>query len=349
MQKVFLILGIFLVSLSSQLFAQSVASGCAYNLEEAKQLFKEGKLFDVIEKIRRCKELHDFETPIQDQEAYRLTILSYLFSDMKEEAEKEMYKLLLRHPEYKMVMTEHEEFKQLYESFRNTPLFSYGAKLMFSYSLSRMDQYRGVNPVQAYGEPSQTGGLDYEAFGLVFSYHILPRLSLSLEGMYNVNSFTYDQELYNFSSLNTTERLTWLELPLIIQYRLYKHKKFRPYIGVGASVSYLLDAQIEAVRSFSENLDVAEIKGSAIGVSDMREPIQYSGIVDLGVAVKMKRSQMLVSLRAKAGLMNLVKQDMRFQNSELTYKYGYVSPDFTLNVVSLNVAFLLDFYKPKLL
>ncbi|MBB6461585.1 outer membrane beta-barrel protein [Flammeovirga kamogawensis] len=333
---------LFFITLSSTIVE---AQDCEEAFVQANVLYNEGKLSQVPEKINSCIEL-GYESESKQIQARRLVILSYLYADRLDEAEENMLLLLKQYPEYKPVSADPAELKNLYSKFRTRPIMTFGLLGGVTYNQAHIEQTFGVGSEELHSAVEYAPKVNFKV-GVSFSYLLNTHLHLNLSPSYENVVFETSEKPLNFSTTTMKEAQSWLHVPLVLRWMITQKTKLKPFIGVGGGLRYLLSASIEGTQSF-DNSEIADIEPSPITVKEQRKEILYEAYFQLGFQVKSRMTHWTVMATYSYALDTFNKPNNRYDNSELIFSYGFIDNDIKLDVISLNVSFSYDFYKPKM-
>lgn len=318
---------------------------CISKLDKAHKLYNEGQLSEVAPLIDGCLTSGQFSKE-EELDALRLLTLVNIFDDQDQVADQYMGDFLSKNPEYEINQEKDPiEFIRLYETFNTLPILGVGISAGSNYSFINVLERFGVNNiVETPGSyKGEAGGFHV---GLRVSKYILPGLWAELNAQYNNVVFSYENTLFDFAGLSLRETQTWIDIPLVVGYEFNRHKKLRPYIGIGTSMSLLLTSSMDASRVYTDNA-LPEVQGPDIDVIDHRQSSSLFLIGAAGIKYKVPRGFITLDLRYEKGLINQVVESRRYQNSELLYKYFYVDDNFVLNNFTGSLGYTYLLYNPK--
>ncbi len=251
-------------------FAQN---NCVQNLRDARNAYDEGKLQDMPNLLSKC--IENGFTDEEKVEALRFITLSYLFSEEQEKAEIAYLRLLKINPEYQVnEETDPTELIILSENYDTDPKFFYGLKLGSSYNFIEITEYYPMFDLAGRGTYEPPFGL---GAGLFFQYPINDDFTANAEVHYNYRGSvlirpTVTDEGGSGVPQTITENQQWLEVPLLINYKIPFVNKFLLEVTAGPSIHYLLSSNL-SVNGIEEinNLDMI----------DFRNQFNASGLVGL--------------------------------------------------------------------
>jgi hypothetical protein len=327
-------------------FSFGQSSNCSEVLIKAQDTYKEGRINEIAEMLEPC-----LETGLSKQEkieAYRLLTLTYLYFNEKEKAQNALTLLLKNDPEYKIRQIDPTEFVNLFNSFRTTPVILIGAKLGVNYSDINVTKYYSLDQSDiARGRYKSDVGIQGSLFAHI---PVSKNMSILTELQYITKGYTYTDRLFGYASLTLSEKQTYMEVPVLINYNFGKGK-FVPYVNVGGSFAYLLKSTVVPVRiDETGDNNQREIKEGGIVVTSLRRKMNYNLMAGAGLKVKdiLGRGYLFIDIRYSMGLNNIVNPDKRYSNDDLVYKYLYVDNNFKINSFQYSVGYSYPLYKPKL-
>jgi hypothetical protein len=164
--------------------------------------------------------------------------------------------------------------------------------------------------------------------------------------------------MFNDDDQTMTENQWNIEVPLLVRLR-WEMGKITPYAYGGPSVNYTFSAKadLELIDRVTETvlingepqISTSEIpvNGPAVDIMDQRVNLNTNVIVGGGVMIRMKYDFIVVDLRYRGGLNNIVDEKGHYLNNELVYRYGYVDDYKRLNNLAITVGYVKPFYKPR--
>ncbi len=282
-------------------------------------------------------------------EARKLLVLASLFDDDIDIANTHMKEFLRLDPEYEVKKGKDQiEFIKLYETFRTTPTFSLGISGGVNYSM--VTDYSDVNVFStsnsSYSYKERYGFYIGAKFKKQFNKH----LALDLNANFSSMTFQLDGDLYNNEMKQlAVEKQNWLNVPLGFSY-MFLNKRFQPYLGIGATVGYLLAANADYDLSYADDAQRPLASSSAsvnLIQKKMRGRFSYWYNLSMGFVFKIPRSFLSLDISYHYNPKQQTTEDSKYSNSETYFETLYVDDDFYLDNVSLGVSYLYCFYNPK--
>ncbi|MEM7296738.1 MAG: outer membrane beta-barrel protein [Bacteroidota bacterium] len=333
-------------------FGQSVQ--CTRQLNQARVLYDQGRLDEVIAELNRNKCLRTGFSKEQQATAYRLMALVYLYKDDQPNAEEAIISLLTVDPERPIdEINDPAEFVSLYRQFRTKPIFRVGFILGLNQSNAiSSNSYGTFSFTDSIGiKKTFSSGLGFQG-GATIEYSPVPILEIVLRTIYMQQNYSVSNNIIDvdeeldasvFRISNLQETMSWLRVPLAL--RVYiPIPKFKPYAFAGVSLDYLLGSTMTGSREGTTTLSVS---GLDLMDLDMRERINWKYFGGVGAKFDIKRTQSLFAeISYSVGGQNIVKSQNRFASQDLLSNIAHVDDDKSINGVSLSVGWVTSIYKP---
>ncbi|ALO16165.1 hypothetical protein L21SP5_02541 [Salinivirga cyanobacteriivorans] len=326
------------ITLSVDVFGQQQ---CTQKLKAAEQAYDEGRIENIPEMLAGC--IDRGFTREEKIRAYKLVINAHLFNQDLNQASQKMLEFLRFNPEYvPNKNNEPAEFLSLYKKFETLPYLSLGV-----YGGINFSNIAVIKPYTI----SSTSKTTYEhhapgfQFGLKFSKPVYKNIELNAEPGFLRHTFRYTEESLDFSKLTITENQDQIFLPISGSF-VYPIKQWHPFISLGLSAEYLINATATPERTYAQNTQ-QPVSGTDIELTDMRQKFNISLFAEIGLKYKIPRGYFFLSGRYYHGLMNQVNEDKRYSNAELNYIYYYIDDDRRLNNYAISVGYMYMLYKPK--
>ncbi|MGM0579345.1 MAG: outer membrane beta-barrel protein [Bacteroidota bacterium] len=237
-------------------------SSCVQNLREARNFYDAGKLNELPKLLLKC--IDNGFTDEEKVEALRLVTLSYLFDEEQEKAEATYLRLLKIEPEYQVDEdSDPTELIILSERYDTEPKFFFGIKGSPSYNILEDTPFLVYNKSElgSYDPPIGISG------GLFFQYPINNEFSVNLETYYNFRRTDLNREINRTEGSSTvnheiSETQQWIEVPLLLNYKIPLVEKFLLEATAGPSFHYLLysNLNIKNVNREINNKDMLEYR-----------------------------------------------------------------------------------------
>lgn len=360
---VFTIKSVAILFIACTLVALNVnGQACEQKLKDAEQSYQQGLLREIPEMLENC--LRFGFNKEERERSYKLLILTNIFLDDMEKAEHYLLKLLRSNPQFTVNAIDPPELLHLYNGFRTKSVFSLeikgGINTSFINTLRENGVGNGPNAFKTY--KNQVGfqlgaGINYRILNTIEIAGEINLVNQRFEQIDSIRTTLFTDaerpEGYNFTAIEAGENQTWIEIPIAVKYG-FKVNKFHPFVYVGASMKYLINAELNISRVNIDPSDIEtpqrRVEGPPINLlnAGIRKNFQYSLLGGAGLKYQIGIDYLVFNLRYNFGL-----TDMRNKNaplnadSDLLYRYGYIDDDFKINKVAISIGYVKPFYKPK--
>ncbi len=353
---------------SGHLFAQTWSQ----RLSNEERNYEEGRLNGIPERLQGGFELDQKDGGFSKEErirAHKLITKVFIFIDDEPEAEESLVRLLKADKEHKLnPLSDPAELYFLYEKFRTKPIFRTAVRVGMNKSLPNVIQtfnpsnttavekvYNGNG--QAPGESGLSGslGIGYWA-ELTAERHLWYGIEVGAgfnlrDSRYDVDSFIGAETLNQEPTLTTaiTNRQLNLRFPVYARYNFRYFEEYGPipYVSIGLSYDYLLDAEYESASrrggtafSLSANTNLKDLE--MVNTSNM------TAMAAIGVKLRVATHFLTLEMRYDRGMFNYINSKNRWNaNQFLTYDLGYVEDDLALDMISFSIGYTYSVYSPK--
>ena len=316
---------------------------CADILKNAEKNFDNGKIFDVFSLLQPC--IENGFSKADKIRAYKLLILSYLYSDNQANADKYIREILLLDPDQRPLDNiDPMEYKREFDKFRKHPVFTIGGFGGTNYSVYqplfiRSAENTNTNTVKDFVK-MYNGKFRYQ-FGILSEWYLNSKMQLELDAIFKGYSYSYkNQNFLGVLSQELIENQSWLELPLQFKYTFKKQEsKWRPYMNIGVRFNLLINA-------VASTATLETIKLPAPKLNKIRKNVYLSPVFGGGIKYKISAGQFIfVDFRSNLAFNNLVKKST--YNEGPLADIGYIDNDFTLSNFAFSIGFIKAFYNPK--
>ena len=341
MKSLYLKFSFFLTLLLFMRLSVNGQDDCSNKLVEAQKLYKQGIIEEIPRMLKPC--IENGFTRIQRNEAYKILILAYLFDGDQLNAENTMIEFLKKNPEYEVMPNDPAEFISLFETFRTLSVFSFGLKIGPNFTDPRIIEHFTTGNSEYTKSKNILGG-GYQ-IGISLNRYISKKMFLNLGLNYVHNSYKFTDEfttnvnselpVSSISSLK--ESMDRYEIPLSVGYE-FEYGALNYFLRAGASLSKI--GSVSGIPEF-------ETAGAKISMTGFRKSILYSCHIGAGAKYKIPRGYLVLDIRYHYGLNNIVKSDLRYENTELNVKYHYLDDDFSIKSLSVEFGYYFSFYQPK--
>ena len=347
----------------------------------AERDYDAGRLVNIVDNISGGFEKSLGENGYTREEkirALKLITKVYIFMDNEPKSDEYMIKLLRADKEHNLdPKVDPAELYDLYRKFRSQPIFRIGLRVGVNKSYPNIINtfgtgntgvvskiYNGVG--ESPNEASVNGGSGTGFFINAMAERYLDwgmEVGLGLEfrnSQYSVDNYiTYGDslqvnginEIAQFAVLSTmvTHQQSFFRVPLLLRYN-FKYdsdNSFVPYIAVGASYDYLLDAKyLEGNRiggteyKFDSDLSLKDL--------DLIAKNNFSVFACLGLKMRIKTHFLTLEAKFNKALLNYINPNNRWSNNPLsTYALAFVEDDFSLDMLSFSFGYTYSIYNPQ--
>ena len=340
---------------------------CTNLLEDAREAYEAGMVELVPEFLLECIQSNGLSGEAR-KEAYKLVINSYIFDYLTAEADSLMDDFVREFPEYRAVNSDPQEFVFLLDAhlialgidpnltpedtgpevvetkapgyfarrnitkgageYGNTVGFNVGATLGLSNTL---EGYSVGDPGQ---DDSHFGILPGFQTGAEANLILNRKLEASFGLLYNLTRFSYSASPLSSTSYRYVEAQHQVLLPLTVLYKLNpEDRKICYYLRGGLVPSYLFHASGKGTRSYEASQDDVVVDQTDITAS--RVKFNLDALLGGGVRIPLDNAFIFGEIRWTTQLMQANKEDMRYQNSDLTWLLYHVDSDFRVHQLSI--------------
>ena len=336
------------------LVAQDEKSDCVIKLEQAQTKYNQGRIQDIEGLIGDCLKNKGFEKA-DNVKALKLLTLSYLFLEEPEKAEETMLELL---------KTEHElavnpaidpsEFINLYEKYRNEPIFSVGGHLGVAFASPIITHLNGTQDLNNESRQSYAPLLGIR-FGLNIEYKFKPRLYVI--GGFNFQIIEFEKTHTALKIISGTENggfegaeeITSLEMPLMGLYHLMEKEKFTLYAGLGIAPQFLISETYQSDATTFSIEGSGSVTTGKVNITPNRGRFNLSALGVVGAKIKIGEGYLNVKLRYSQQVINSSKPESSLTPAvpNLLWDLTEAYDGFRLQDVGLSVGYTHNIYLPK--
>lgn len=317
-------------------------TSCAQTLRLARATYEQGRLHEIPVLLEGC--LRSGFTVQEQVEALKLLTLTYIYLEEPEKADDHMLRLLQTDHYFEInEAIDPAEFVALYRTFRTDPIYRIGIKagaVAAQPNVVSSDFANEGTGTYKYGI-SFIAGISVEIpFKKRFTLN--PELYLQQKVFTNTNSVTTAGGDFVLTAKQT---LTYISLPLGIQYRLLeKDTKLNPYALGGVSIDYLANGSLSAER---KRTGFAPIEKKTFSISSDREKLNVSLLAGAGIKYRMAGGYGIAEVRYNYGLFNVNTKSSTYSNQELAFNYQAVDGIFKINSLSFTIGYVHNIFNPK--
>lgn len=349
---------------------QSIAAqdlvDCTNFLEDAREAYAAGMVEVVPELLMECIQTNGL-TGEARKEAYKLVINSYLFDYMSAEADSLMDDFVREFPDYRAAVLDPQEFVTLldahlialgidpdeipvdstavgrpnfFQRFRereitkgageygNTVGFNLGIPLTIPFTL---EGYSVGDPAT---DDSHFGPLPGIMLGAEANLILRTKLEASFGLIYDLSRFTYSATPVSQTSYRYVEAQHQVLLPLSVMYKFNpENRKICYYLRGGIVPSYLFHATGKGTRTSGGSQDDLIVDPTKITAS--RVNFNLDGMLGWGFRIPLSTAFIFTEIRLTSRLLKANREDMRYQNNDLSWLLYHVDSNFRVNKLSI--------------
>jgi hypothetical protein len=329
-------------------FAQKTSS--AQTLRLAQATYESGRLHEVEGFLK------GFQSPVKQEQvaAYKLLCLSYIYLEEPAKADEQMLKILNTDNYFKPSDADPAEFVALWKTFRRDPIYRIGGKLGPNASQPNVISYVPVNEGKSeylFGLGFQAGvALEIPLGGMLRGFTLAPELNLNLKNFKYSNKASYTEAVSGEErDFETTgrENQTWISLPILLQYDLFRKKfvdkKIKPFVSAGISTDYLMASNNTFLRTKENASSIDETK---LDLKLERNKINLSAILSAGAKIQVKGGYAIAEVRYNYGLTKVNDKENVYQFDKVFPTNTYADGIFKMNTLSVTVGYVYNWFNP---
>lgn len=307
-------------------------------LVKANKEYESGNFTTALELATSCS---IEQAEMSDQwKAHRLVTMIYLANGQPDLARESAEKMLELNPTYKInYLKDPAELIQLLKSIRIIPKFSLGLAVSLGTNTTFPDITKGY--VLSDYTKSYTSENAFQ-FGLSFGYTLSEHVSIDMGCLATRKAYSIDYSLSNWD-VNIEEKLTYIDLPLLVKYLIYPRKSWHITAQAGVFGGYLLFGENNFSATFTPTGKHYNL--SNINSGQRRNPFNYGLIGGIGGTYKIAEGDLALQFNYFRSFANITKSSTRYTYNELIYNYFYEDDDIILNNLAITVgyAFYLNY------
>lgn len=345
---------------------------CKVLLDGAEEVFRGGNPERVYGLIKGCLNAGAFGND-DLKRAYKLMTIVSVFEDDRDQAISYMGKFLKLDPEYE-ISTEIDpaEFVDLYDEFNTLPVVSIGLLFGPTWTMPSLSSQSATYNESEYLDrlnESKDSPEGYKKFvtgfqvGLKVNKYLHKRIGIEADLVLKQRNVKFFDKAFQEASVLSTssseyamiqmeENQWWIDIPVRVSYDLLTGR-FRPFVGIGAKVGYLVSDQSTFTLSYdNESLASGAAKTETINLKekDLRYSFNYWLLGEIGVKYKIPKAFVGIGVRYAYGLRPVVKNYYGYDDTKkmIQSKYFYKDDLFSLNSLNFLIYYSRNIYNPKI-
>lgn len=326
----------------------SYGQDCSSNLEDARRAYYNGNFSVVTEMITPCLE-HELYNDAEMLAALELLTRANLMEGKDDQADAYMFRLLQHHPTYQVGSSDLVQFTELVHSYVNRTRFQAGVLLGFNRPHFSIMQYHSYasQAIQASDYPVSTGF----AGGLAGEAAITNSFFFGLQMLYQSVHFEQRETIPEYMEMIAVERISSIRVPFYLKHQ-FTGWRIQPFIMAGVSpdllVASVADISLLPIASAYPRAFTGTPRSvDNYDLSDQRRRLTLNYFAGGGVRIPFGLSAIELSLHYEYGYHNLVKEEMRYADQELTSSYSYVPDDFKMDQFRFMIGWVRSFVVPQ--
>jgi len=319
-------------------FSQEV--NCAVKLKEAQECFDRGQVELVSDLVNPCIQSGGF-TREDEIIAYKLLIQALLLDENMPDAEKFMLEFLRKNPEYEQTAADYAGFVYTKSRFEVKPLLMLSAQAGLNYIFMTGQAEQSVSSLPPDISISREPVNIYA--GAEVMYPIYPRLRIAGGLFFSNSSFSYTENILNFTTAEYRESLSRLEVPVSAIYDFARLGSFTFSGRLGAGYIMNLKTDAKALNAPTDINNGFSRTGENVDRSDSRIKSDFFIQGGLGTMIKIPHGYFTAEIKTAFGMRNQV---INSPPGSLEYYYFYTDDTFRLNMIGISLGYIRIFYKP---
>jgi len=307
----------------------SAQESCSDKLEQADELFNQGRFTETISLIKDCANSDD---PTTSWKAYRLLAMAYLSNNQITEARTAAENMVTLNWTYEPdVLNDPKNFQSMLAKIDIIPKFSTGLSVNYGGNFSFPQVTGTYNPTSSTKTYKNRAGYQ---LGFVLGYNINDLHGFDL--MLNSKTRKYRISYPAFESeVRVDETLNSFDFPLLYRYSFFPRKRFRVSAKAGVYGSLLINSFNDLTISNNEGTSVLAHYSSKI-----RRNALTGGVVGgVGLTYKWKKEHLSFDMQFFKNLKNITNEEVRYDNATLIYDYHYLDDDLLMNDLAITIGY----------
>ena len=321
-----------------QAFSQE--DDCAVKLKEAQACFDRGQVELVSTLVNPCIQSGSF-TKEDELIAYKLLIQALLLDENIAEAEEFMLEFLRKNPEYEHTAADYTGFVYIKNKFEVKPVLMLSVQAGLNYMFMTGQSERSVSSLPPDISISRDPVNLYA--GVDVMYPIYPRLRVAGGLFFSTSSFSYTENIMNFTKVEYKESLRRLEVPVSAIYDFARLGSFTLTGRLGAGYVMNLKTDAKALNAPTDINNGFTRTGEDVDRSDSRIKSDFFIQAGLGSMIKIPHGYFTAEIKTAFGMRNQVIDS---PPGSLEYYYFYTDDTFRLNMIGVSLGYIHIFYKP---
>jgi hypothetical protein len=307
---------------------------CATKLSKAQKLYDAGQIEEIQQMLQPC--IKDGFNKEEIQTAQKLIIQTNLFDKNSKAADSAMLQFLKKYPEYEIVPSDQAEFVQLFVTYKTRPVAAVGfvGGINYSYAVNNSNVTTADENSFTYTPLMSIHG------GVAFRKAINNGFDISFDAIYQQSKYQFTG---NSGPLKTTltETQSSIMMPISVIYTTFQFGKLSIFGRAGATVGYMLNSTGDILSSSVDNT-------LSMSILELRNPIQVTGLVGLGINVNIPHSFLQFDIKYNLGFMEQVSKLNTLPTTNLYNNlYNYPTNGLKISNLAFSLGWYYKFYIPR--
>ena len=305
---------------------------CASALERATVAYDEARFDSAVAILEPCVET----LGAQRWQGYRLLALAHVFADRPADADAAVHRMLELNPRY-VADDERDpiELRRIVSQYAVVPRLAIAALGGLSVTSRYVDDPRAVAQTAENGDDSELAlGND---IGVGLRLAVTPNIGLDVGITVSERAFSLSRQMRSRARTEYTERLDYVTLPALVRLSL-PLGSVQPYIGVGYFYQALVSATSDVTTWPADTLEAYSDLG-VLSTEARRESSNHGLLFGAGFGVPLGDGLIALDGRFELGLADVVRDEKRFNDPEMLYRYLYVDDGFRLRNFILSISY----------
>lgn len=328
------------------LVGQARAQNCSQNLQDALRSYLNGQFGEVSTKLEGCIDQLSRE---EKSEALKLLTDTYLVLGETETADSYLQQLLTHNPDFKTRESDLVELRNLRDTYYLSPQYNIGmvAGLLRPDYLIVKHQSSASNTIEPNDYKENMGYF----IGFVGDLHVKWNFYASLGILFEQRGFEQEEIILGIQRVSSKETEYLLNIPLTAKYVISRNR-IRPYImgGFSGHIMMYTKGDLSRFSIVPENPDVrigVPYTDSNYNLTFLRRGLTFNWLIGVGVEKTINGGFIIeLGMTYERGLNNLIEEENRFSDTNLTQNFAYVPDDIMVSAWMFSIGVKRSHVKP---
>jgi Outer membrane protein beta-barrel domain len=315
---------------------------CSNLLINANSAYNQGKYEQVITLLNSNIYECNFNK-IEREQATKILASALSKIDEVEEAEKLVYNLLKKNPNYVVQTTvDPKPFVSILNKFERSPRSVIGFNVGEYLPFVNIDKNYSIWDAADYSSKYKTES--NLSFSLHYQYFITKKLSVSLEPEITSLIFSREINATNMVDISYSEKATLLKIPVLVSYEVFKRNNFSASLSAGIYSSYNWGNQY----GFNYQLPDAGLINLNGELNNQRNANNIGYKTGIELAYSKDRLKFSAKIGYSSDFKPYSNSSNRYSSNDLLLDYYYIYDDIIINNLDFKLGVAYTFsYKIK--